>query len=55
MGFADTYVVGLSGENDNFVKLREICKEIVDTWTFCSPPTVLALMRSQMLRHHWDT
>ena len=47
-----TDVVRLSGEDDNFVKLREICKEVVDTRTFCSPPTMLALVRTQLLLHH---
>jgi hypothetical protein len=33
----------LGCEDDNLVKLGEICKEIVDSGTFCCAPAVLTL------------
>lgn len=39
----DTYVAILRSEYDNFVKLGEICEEIIHARTFGYPPTVLSL------------
>ena len=38
-----THVVMLCSENNDFVKLRDICQEIIHARSFCCPPTVLTL------------
>ena len=43
MDESNSYIVVLSREEDNLVKLREICQKVVDTRTFGGPPAILSL------------
>ena len=43
MGESDSYIVVLSREEDDLVKLREICQKVVDTRTFGGSPAILSL------------
>ena len=40
---ADAYIVGLRGEDDNFVELRNVAQEIIHARSFGCPPAMLTL------------
>lgn len=38
-----TYIKRLAGEEDNFIKLRQVAKEVIDTRSLGGPPAVSPL------------
>lgn len=38
-----TYIKRLAGEEDNFIKLRQVAKEVIDTGSLGGPPAMSPL------------